>query len=120
MNPSKIKRRLAGNLCDQYHGAGAGVGAEAAFDRIFVDKGRPEAVEEHQLVAREDGYWLVSLIAESGLAPSRKEARRLLQQGGVTVDDEKITDEKYRLPACSGSRHLLRVGKRRFLTIVID
>ena len=120
VNPSKIKRRLAANLCDQYHDAGAGAAAEAAFDRIFVEKGRPEEVEERHFAASEDGHWLVGLIAETGLAPSKKEARRLLQQGGVSVDDEKIADEKYNLPALSGSRYLLRVGKRRFLTIVID
>jgi tyrosyl-tRNA synthetase len=120
VNPSKIKRRLASNLCDQYHGAGAGVGAEVAFDRIFVDKGRPETVEERHFAAIEGGHWLVGLIAEAGLAASKKEARRLLQQGGVSIDDEKVTDENYKLPASSGSRYLLRVGKRRFLAIVID
>ena len=120
VNPSRVKRRLADNLCDQYHGPGAGVAAEAAFDRIFVNKDRPEEVEERHLPASEDGHWLVGLIADAGLAPSKKEARRLLQQGGVTLDNEKITDEKYNLPAIAGTRFLLRVGKRRFLTLVID
>jgi tyrosyl-tRNA synthetase len=120
VNPSLIKRRLASNLCDQYHGDGAGDGAEAAFNRIFVQKDRPEEVDEWHFPASAEGHWLVGLIAETGLAPSRKEARRLLQQGGVALDDEKISDEKYNLPAVSGSRYLLRVGKRRFLTLVID
>lgn len=120
VNPSRVKRRLARNLCDQYHGAGAGEAAEAAFDRIFVQKDRPEEVEEKHLPATAEGHWLVGLIADAGLAPSRKEARRLVQQGGVSVDDERITDESYALGAEAGARYRLRVGKRRFLTVVID
>jgi tyrosyl-tRNA synthetase len=120
VNPSTVKRRLARNLCDQYHGAEAGAQAESAFDRIFVQKDRPEEVPEMRLAASEDGHWLVGLIVDAGLAPSRKEARRLLQQGGVSVDDRKISDESFRLQAAPGARYLLRVGKRRFLSVVIE
>jgi tyrosyl-tRNA synthetase len=120
INPSVVKRRLARNLCDQYHGDGAGEAAEAAFDRIFVQKDRPEDIPEHHLAPTEDGYWLVALIVDTGLAPSRKEARRLLQQGGVSVDEEKVSDEGFTLAAETGANYLLRVGKRKFLTLVID
>jgi tyrosyl-tRNA synthetase len=120
VNPSKVKRRLARDLCDQYHGEGAGEDAEGAFDRIFVQKDRPEEIPERHLAATDDGYWLVALIVDAGLAPSRKEARRLLQQGGVSVDEERIGDESFTLVADSGARYLLRVGKRKFLEVVID
>lgn len=120
INPSKVKRRLARNLCDQYHGEGAGDRAEAGFDRIFVQGDRPVDVPQTHLEAAEEGYWLVGLIVDEGLASSRSEARRLLQQGGVSVDDEKITDETHALAAVSGARYLLRVGKRRFLNVIID
>ncbi|RKZ16657.1 tyrosine--tRNA ligase [bacterium] len=120
VNPGQIKRQLARNICEQYHGAGAGESAEAAFDRIFVQKDRPDDVPEYHLAASADGHWLVGLIAEAGLAPSKKEARRLLQQGGVSIDEKRISDEKYNLPATSGSTYLLRVGKRRFLSLIVD
>jgi tyrosyl-tRNA synthetase len=120
VNPSKIKRRLARNLCDQYHGDGAGQAAEAAFDRVFVKGDRPEDVPERHFDPSDESLWLVGLIADAGLAPSRSEARRLLQQGAVTVDDERVTDEGHTLAAVSGARYLLRVGKRRFLTVVVD
>jgi tyrosyl-tRNA synthetase len=120
VNPSKVKRRLARNLCDQYHGEGAGQGAEAAFDRIFVQKDRPAEIPEGHFAASGDGYWLVALIVDAGLAPSRKEARRLVQQGGVSIDERKVDDESFTLAAESGARYLLRVGKRKFLQVVID
>lgn len=120
VNPGLVKRRLARDICDQYQGVDAGRQAEAAFDRIFVQKDRPEEVPEYRLVATEEGYWLVGVIADAGLAPSRKEARRLLEQGGVTVDEVRITDQEHRIGATSGSEYRLRVGKRRFLNLVID
>jgi tyrosyl-tRNA synthetase len=119
VNPSKPKRRLARDLCDQYHGAGAGEAAESAFDRIFVQKDRPEDVSDYEVEASEDGHWLVGLITAAGLTPSNKEARRVLAQGGVSVDDEKIRDDTYRLPGVPGRSYLLRVGKRRFLNVVV-
>jgi tyrosyl-tRNA synthetase len=120
VNPSKVKRRLARNLCDQYHGGGAGENAEAAFDRIFVQKDRPTEIPEKHFPSTPEGYWLVALIVDAGLAPSRKEARRLVQQGGVSVDDEKIGEESFTLGAESGASYLLRVGKRKFLQVIID
>jgi tyrosyl-tRNA synthetase len=59
------------------------------------------------------------LITAAGLTPSNKEARRVLAQGGVSVDDEKIRDDTYRLPGVPGRSYLLRVGKRRFLNVVV-
>jgi tyrosyl-tRNA synthetase len=120
VNPSKVKRRLARNLCDQYHGDGAGADAEAGFDRIFVQKDRPAEIPERSFAANPEGYWLVALIVDAGLAPSRKEARRLVQQGGVSLDDVKVVDESFTLGAESGAKYLLRVGKRKFLQVVID
>ena len=63
---------------------------------------------------------VASVLVDTGLAPSRKEARRLLQQGGVSLDEEKVTDEGFTLAAESGASYLLRVGKRKFLTLVVD
>ncbi len=120
VNPGLIKRQLARNICEQYHGEGAGEAAEAAFDRVFVQKDRPDDVPEYHIAASAEGHWLVGLIAEAGLASSKKEARRLLQQGGVSIDEQRISDEKYNLPATSGSTYLLRVGKRRFLSLIVD
>ncbi len=116
-NPGTIKRRLARNLCDQFHGEGAGQRAEAAFDRIFVRKDDPEEVPLHELPASEEAVWLPGLLCEVGAAPSRSQARRLIEQGGVRVDGEQIRDPQWSLAAAGGQQYRIKVGKRLFLDI---
>lgn len=117
VNPSHLKRRLARDIVDQYHGAGSGETAEAAFDRLFVKKDEPDEVPRHERPARDEPLGLLALIADLGLAPSRSEARRLVQQGGVAVDGARITEIGHLLDASAGSRYRLRVGKRRFADV---
>jgi tyrosyl-tRNA synthetase len=116
-NPVSLKRRLARNLCDQFHGEGAGADAEAAFDRIFVRKDDPEEVELFELPARDEDYWLVAVLSDLAVASSRSEARRLVQQGGVRVDGEQVRDLQFALAAGPGCHYRLKVGKRRFLDL---
>jgi tyrosyl-tRNA synthetase len=116
-NPSHLKRRLAAQLVDQYHGAGAGEKAERIFDQIHVHKGEPDEVEEQRLPAQAEPYWIVALLADTGLAPSRGEARRLIQQGGVSVDGRRIEAADVALPATAGAGYRVKVGKRRFLDL---
>lgn len=116
-NPSHQKRRLARDIVDQYHGEGQGASAEAAFDRIFVQKGEPEDIELRTLAPLAEPIPLTALLADQGLTPSRSEARRLIQQGGVAVDGDRIGDPKHALVASGGQRYRLRVGKRKFLDV---
>jgi tyrosyl-tRNA synthetase len=118
VNPGTVKRRLARDLCDQFHGGGAGLAAEAAFDRIFVRKDEPEVVERTTLPAADQPVWVLALLTDLGLTPSRAEARRLVEQGGVSVDGERVTDPAAVLEASEGCRYRLRVGKRRWRDVV--
>ena len=59
------------------------------------------------------------LIKEQGLAGSGGEARRLVQQGAVSVDGEKVSDIEHRLPLAAAGEHVIKVGKRRFLKVVV-
>lgn len=116
-NPVVHKRALARDLCDQFHGAGAGADAEAAFDRIFVRKDDPIDVPLRNLEARVEPVWVVGLVSELGLAPSRSEARRLVQQGGVSVDGERVASVDDTVDGSTGRRYRLKVGKRKFLDV---
>ncbi len=116
-NPSVHKRRLAANVVDQFHGPGEGAKAEVAFDKIFVKGGEPDEVECQVLPVAEEPVWIVGLLADLKLAPSRGEARRLIQQGGVAVEGERVTDVSATIAGVDGSRYRLKVGKRRFLDI---
>ncbi len=118
-NPARLKRELARNIIAQYHGEKAAHEAESAFDRIFVQKGEPDEVERRFLPAAETA-WIVKILHDTGLAASRGEARRLVQQGGVSVDGKKVDRPDLELPAEAGRRYRLKVGKRRFLDIVFE
>ncbi len=118
VNPSHLKRELAADIVAQYHGPQAAASSEAEFDRIFVRKQTPTAVTEYRLPPG-DPVPVYSVIAESGLCTTNSEARRLIQQGGVSLDGERITDPKALLPLPSGKTYLLKAGKRGFREIVV-
>ena len=114
-SPRAAKAALASNLVDQYHGKGAGAAASDEFDRIFRDKGLPDDIPETDLptdLLAEDGIWIARVLTHVQLAPSTSAARRLVKEGGVRVDGEKVGDDQARL--APGSDCLLQVGKRRF------
>jgi len=115
-NPSHVKRELASDLVTQYHGEEAAKRAEADFDRIHVQHGMPEHIEEIALEADPDGLWIIKALVGSGLCKSSSDARRMIQQGGVTVDGDKLTDVDLRLVKRE-TAYTLKVGKRHFAKV---
>ncbi|MFO7768387.1 MAG: tyrosine--tRNA ligase [bacterium] len=111
-NPRDLKRRLARQIVTQYYDEAAAREAEAHFDRVIVAKDAPEEMPE---VVLGGPAWIVEVMVSSGLASSNSEARRLIRQGAVSLDGEKIRDET-REVAPAGDQ-VLKVGKRRFLRI---
>jgi tyrosyl-tRNA synthetase len=82
-------------------------------------KEEPEEVPEREVVAWAPTLWLPRLLKECGLAPSTSEARRLIESGGVLVDGEKVIRPDTELPGREGASYRLKVGKRRFLRVVV-
>jgi tyrosyl-tRNA synthetase len=111
INPSVVKRELGRDLVRQYHGAEAAPAAEAAFDRIFVRHETPDDVPETLVPGAEIG--VVDAMVAAGLVASRGEARRLVRQGAVEFEGERVDDEHHRLRAAG----VLKVGKRRFVRL---
>jgi tyrosyl-tRNA synthetase len=112
------KRRMARRVVEMYHGSEAAEGAEAAFDRQFKQHKAPEDVPEARLPsdAVEQGkVSLPRLLADLSLASSRGEARRLIAQGGVRIDGERVGDEEVSVESLVGA--VLQVGKRRFVRL---
>ncbi|MDE2850906.1 MAG: tyrosine--tRNA ligase [Acidobacteriota bacterium] len=112
-SPRDLKADLAHDLVRHFHGPGAADEARAEFDRMFRGGGVPDEIETRVVPS---GQALFTLIADAGLTGSRAEARRLIQQGAVSLDGEKIGDPYFTLP--TGANALLKVGKRRFLQVV--
>lgn len=119
-HPRDIKIRLAKELCAQFYDQKTADDAEAEFYRIFVNKDTPDEVPEFTVPAGElkDGkIWIVKVMTLSGLASSNGEARRLITGGGVTFENEKISDPDLELGTQEG---ILKVGKRKFMKILFS
>lgn len=116
INPRDIKRSLARKLVEMYHSSQAAIDAETEFDNIFVKKGLPDNIPEIQFESGVQELGILELIVKVGFAPSNGEARRLVTQGGVSIDGEKINDFKTIIRFDSDK--LLKVGKRNFIKII--
>jgi len=113
LHPREAKVELARRLVAQFHGEAEAAAAAAEFDRVFAGGGVPDEVEE---IALEGAWSLGKLLATAGLAASNGEARRLLTQGAVSVDGERVDDPHRELsPRPEG--YLVKVGKRRFARV---
>ena len=116
LNPRDLKRRLARTPVTMYHNSDEAKNAEAEFDRIFIDKDVPDVIEEFALGKNAGEATVIGLLALTRLASSRSEARRLIEQGGVSIDGERVTDLNAAIPGSQA--FVLKVGKRKFLKIV--
>jgi tyrosyl-tRNA synthetase len=114
-NPRDIKRELARTLVTMYHNQEAAEIAQQEFDNIFINKGLPDEIEEFN-VGNNKEINILELIVLVNFAPSKGEARRLLTQGGVSIDGEKISDVQSSISVKSGM--ILKVGKRKFIKLI--
>lgn len=117
------KRRLAAEVVTFYHGEGAAEAAAAHFNRVHVDKGLPTDIPSEPIppsVIDAETQWvpLAALISELGLTASTSEARRLMKQGGVKLDDMPVTDPNAGANLTALVGKVLRVGKRKFVRLL--
>jgi tyrosyl-tRNA synthetase len=111
------KRAMARAVVELYHGPGAGARAEEAFNRVHRDRELPEVVPDIPIPegAAEDGVvWLPRLLVALDLASSNGDARRRIEQGGVKLDDEPVTDPAYEARREDLTGKVLQVGRRWF------
>jgi tyrosyl-tRNA synthetase len=127
-HPRQVKEDLAVELVARYHGRGAAQDAAREFAHIFREGGLPEEIEEVRLAKRADvppfvsfgvpSYTVPYIMVATGTAATTSEARRLINQGAVKVDGEKVTDVNLNLSP--GGPYLLQVGKRRFKKVTLS
>ncbi len=114
-SPVHDKRRLGRLVADRFHGAGAGDEAEAYFNRVTRDREAPQDVPVVNIAA--GPVHMPALLADHLGVASRGEARRLMGQGGVTIDGERIVDLDVDAAMLDGK--VVRAGKRRFARIEV-
>jgi tyrosyl-tRNA synthetase len=115
-NPRNLKVKLAKFVIRDFHSAEAADAAEADFVARFVKKEIPDEIEETEIAA--GSYNLADLLAQLNLAASKKEAKRLIEQGGVKLNGEKVSNTNAEIEVTD--EILLQVGKRRFLKVKTD
>jgi tyrosyl-tRNA synthetase len=117
INPRNLKVELAKSIIADFHSEADARAAEDEFNRRFVKKEAPDEIEEKSIGA--GNYRLADLLAETGLAASKGEAKRLIEQGGVKINGDKASSPNAEIEI-SGDGVLFQVGKRKFLKLVGD
>ncbi|MFW6273687.1 MAG: tyrosine--tRNA ligase [Halanaerobium sp.] len=117
-NPMKLKKKLAAEIVKEYHDQAAAEEAAQEFENVFSRGNLPEDIPEVEIeeAQLEDGeLWIVKLVAATGLVDSNSEARRMIKQGAVSINDEKY--KKINLDIEVEDGMIIQIGKRRFAQI---
>jgi tyrosyl-tRNA synthetase len=123
-HPKDVKKNLAYEMTERFHGREAADNASEEFERVFAGNGLPDEIPEfkfQEFLEMEDKknkgtVWLPHILTGSGVTKSTSEARRLIVQGAIRINGERISDVNEKV---SGDKvHLIRVGKRKTVRIV--
>ena len=117
-NPRDYKVLLAQEIIERFHSEAAAKKALENFEARFRHGALPDDLVTKSLKAVDSGYAIANLLKDAGLTSSTTEAYRMLQQGAVRIDGERISDSKLKIS--SGTTHIYQVGKRRFAKILVE
>lgn len=112
-DPRNAKHDLAYTLVRMYHGEEAAKGAKDHFEQTIINKQVPDDAPVFEYPAGEE-LRLLNIIGDTKFSPSNGETKRMMKQGGISLDDEKITDMNFHLTLKSGEEVVLKVGKRKY------
>ena len=121
IHPMDAKKRLAFEITKLYHDEEAAQSAQAEFERVFSQRETPTEMPEVLIPKdqfRDGKVWIVRLLTVAGMAQSNGEARRLVQQGAVTIDGQRVDDVDAELSVTDGQ--VLRAGKLRFARLKVE
>jgi len=115
-NPRDAKHLLAKTITRMYHGEAAADTAKEYFEQTIVNKEVPDDAPEFQFETGKD-IRILDIVNKTGFTTSNGETKRLIKQGGITIDEEKISDVNYEVSFKGGDHKILRVGKRKFAVL---
>ena len=116
LHPMEAKKRLAAELVDRFCAAGDGCRAREEFEKVFSKKDMPDDIRVVDVAWEGEKMKLVKIMAQAGVAKSNSEARRLIQQGAVEIDQKPVKDVDLEISAAGA--FILRVGKKRFVQVI--
>ena len=114
-NPRDVKFELAKELVARFHDQAAAAKAKAEFISRFQKGAMPEEIEEISVASKDGGLGIAHVLKQAGLVASTSEAFRMIKQGAVRIDGERIEDKGLNVDA--GSAHVYQVGKRKFAKV---
>lgn len=114
-NPKDAKMKLAHQIVLQYHGEEAANKTLDEWNKVHSEGQAPEDMPSHVV---QSATAIFRILADSKLAPSSSEAKRLVQDGGVKLDGEVIKDPNHQIAVNNGNSHVLQVGRRKFVKLV--
>jgi len=114
MPPRQAKAELAKELVQKYYDETEAEKAEEGFEKVFVKRELPEEIKEIRI--REKKIWVVDLLVKAGLATSKNEAKRLITQGSVKINQKRIKDSDMDL--LMDREYIVQVGRRKFRRII--
>jgi len=117
-NPRDIKFRLADEIVGRFHTESAARHAQKEFINRFRKGAMPEEIDEVTLNSQGGVLPIANLIKEAGLTQSTSDAMRMIKQGAVRIDSERVSDPKLEISA--GTTHIYQVGKRRFSRVTLN
>ncbi|WP_304543038.1 tyrosine--tRNA ligase [Sulfurimonas microaerophilic] len=115
LHPKKVKEELAFEITARFHDEAAAQAAKEEFDRVHAQSQIPTDIEEFTVNA--ESLWIAQALVDCKLEPSTSQARRDIKQGGVKINQEKVTDMNLQL---NSGEYLLQVGKRKFAKLRVD
>ena len=118
LNPRDVKVALAQEIVDRFHGKGAGALALADFEARFRHGEMPDVMPEVTLTAPDGGLPVPQMLKQAGLTASTTEAMRMIEQGGVRLNGERLADRAHKVGA--GETVVAQVGKRKFARISVQ
>ena len=118
VNPMSWKKKLGKEIVTMYHSANEATEAQMMFERVFSKKELPENIPIKELTFSEKEVWIPYVCTASGITPSGSQAVRLIEQGGLYIDNQRITDVNQKIPV-DGKERLFKAGKRTFYKIIL-
>jgi len=115
VNPRDLKMKLAKTIVNQYYGEEIAQKAEQEFVNVVQKKAIPDDIKEQK---QAEGELLTDIAVALGFVPSKGEAKRLIQGGGIKLDGEKVSDVQAKLDYAGKESVVLQVGKRNFIKLV--
>jgi tyrosyl-tRNA synthetase len=116
-NPRDIKFLLAEEIIARFHTREAATDAREGFIAQFARGAVPDDIPVHHFVAGDEGYPIANLLKDAGLCSSTSEALRMIQQGAVKIDGDKVSDKSLKIIA--GTEGVFQVGKRKFARVTV-